>query len=244
MSFSLYFFIYLSSLLIGLSGAMMPGPVLAMTVQETVKYPKKNAWMVGFIVPTGHSILEIGLLFTIWLGASIIFSIPIVLLLIGVIGGSALILFGLIGLKSTNKANEEMKKVFDNIELGKSEPKEYKNKYMKALSEGFEKHPLLRPFLMGFILSATSAGWWAWWASIGMTAISIASMDIQIFQSFTVFIIFYLGHISSDYLWYMFIGGVVWASKRKINFKVFKVILIATNLFMIGMGAFFIISSF
>lgn len=244
MSFSIYFAIFTSSLLIGLSGAMMPGPVLAMTVQETLRQERSNSWLVGVMVPSGHAILEIGLLFALWLGASVIFSIPLVLLLIGIIGGGTLILFGLLGIKSAKKANEEMRKVFDNLETRKEELKEYKNKHMKRLARGFEKHPLLRPFLMGFILSATSAGWWAWWASIGMAAISIASFEINVFSSFSVFITFYLGHVSSDYLWYVFISAIVWASKKKINFTVFKVILIATNLFMIGMGLFFILSSF
>ena len=244
MNVSIYFAIFTSSLLIGLSGAMMPGPVLAMTVQETLRQERSNSWLVGFMVPSGHAILEIGLLFALWLGASVIFSIPFVLVLIGVVGGATLVLFGLLGIKSTNKANEEMRKVFENLEAGKAEPREYKGKYMKKLSEGFEKHPLLRPFLMGFILSATSAGWWAWWASIGMAAISIASFEINVFSSFSVFITFYLGHVSSDYLWYVFISAIVWASKKRINFTVFKAILVATNLFMIGMGLFFILSSF
>ena len=243
MNFADFFFLFGSSFLIGLSGAMMPGPVLSMTIAETLK-AKKRSWLVGVAVPSGHAILEIGLMVALWLGVSQLFQLPLFLFLVGIIGGTSLIVFGIMGLRTIGEADSKMQDILD--DLGKNEDKPHSLADNRNASGGAWKS-LKRPFLMGFSLSATSSGWWAWWASIGMGAITLANQaggDVYIFSNFLLFVVFFLGHISSDYAWYMFIAGFVSMSKRKMNFKIYKVILICTNVFLIGMGIYFIFSSF
>lgn len=55
------FFIGVSSFIIALSGAMMPGPLFAVTVSET---PRRGI-LTGPILVTGHGVLELVLLFLI-----------------------------------------------------------------------------------------------------------------------------------------------------------------------------------
>ncbi|MHA1717711.1 MAG: LysE family transporter [Promethearchaeota archaeon] len=220
---------------------MMPGPVLIMAINETLKFKKSRSWTVGLFVSIGHSILEISLLIPLWFGAANIFGQHILLMFIGVVGGSIMIFFGYLGMKSLQKSRESILNIFQKAKDHEIEVDYEKKGYYKKLSNVFVKYPFLRPTLLGLILSATSAGWWAWWASIGMGSIAIANR--YVFASFQTFIVFYLGHITADFSWYGFITIFFAVTKKRINIKVYNVILIITNLTLIGMGCFFIINA-
>lgn len=54
-------FIGISSFIIALSGAMMPGPLFAVTVSET----PRRGWITGPVLVAGHGVLELSLLLLI-----------------------------------------------------------------------------------------------------------------------------------------------------------------------------------
>ncbi|MCP8321996.1 MAG: LysE family transporter, partial [archaeon] len=56
--------LFFSSLIIGYSGALMPGPVLIVTINEATKRGFKS----GFYVPIGHALLELILVVLLTLG--------------------------------------------------------------------------------------------------------------------------------------------------------------------------------
>nr|MDO8113799.1 LysE family transporter [Candidatus Sigynarchaeota archaeon] len=232
-----FFLVLFGSFLIGLSGAMMPGPVTTMTITETLKNVKRGrGWLVGPAIATGHSVLEISLMLALWFGASFIFNIPVVILVISLIGGAALIFFGTLGLKSIKKSEQEFASMLGSTTTGNTQD---------HTRETAREPSLFRPFVLGFVISATSAGWWAWWASVGLNAISLSStLNLFVFSSFDVFITFYIGHIMTDYTWFSFISGIVSLGKKRINMKAYKVILLLTNLFLLGFGCYFIVSTF
>jgi len=231
-----FFFVFGGSFLIGLSGAMMPGPVTTMTINETIKYMKRGrGWLVGPSIASGHALLEICLMLALWFGASFIFHVHLVIVIIGIVGGVALIFFGLLGLKSTKKSEQEFVKM---LEKTGAEDRPEKTEI------GTKIRPLLRPFVLGFVMSATSAGWWVWWASIGLNAISLSnSLNLYVFSSLDVFATFYLGHILTDYTWFSFIAGIVASGKKRINMKAYTIILLICNIFLVGLGVYFIISA-
>ncbi|MEX2682925.1 MAG: LysE family transporter [Candidatus Sigynarchaeota archaeon] len=230
-----FFIIFGASFLIGLSGAMMPGPVTTMTINETLKYMKRGrGWLVGTCIASGHAILEISLMFALWFGASFFFKIPLVMLVISLVGGSALVFFGLLGLKATRKSADGMATL-----LEKSQ-----DLTMDASGLKYSRfHPLMRPIALGFALSAASPGWWGWWATIGLGATQLSStLSLEVFADFFVFITFYVGHVLTDYVWFTFLSGIVSLGKKRINIKAYTVILVATNLFLLGLGVWFVIS--
>ncbi|HME54955.1 MAG TPA: LysE family transporter [Candidatus Lokiarchaeia archaeon] len=227
-----FFLVLTGSFLIGLSGAMMPGPVTTMTINETIKYMKRgHGWLVGPSIATGHAMLEICLILALWFGASFIFHVHLVIIIIGVVGGAALIVFGILGLKSTRKSEQEFTRILESVIT--------ENEAERA-DIGTKMRPLIKPLALGFILSSTSAGWWAWWASIGLNAINLSS---SLFSSFDVFITFYFGHILSDFSWFTFISGIVASGKKRISMKAYVIILFITNAFLVGLGVYFIISA-
>jgi threonine/homoserine/homoserine lactone efflux protein len=237
MTITEFFIIFGASFLIGLSGAMMPGPVTTMTINETLKYMKRGrGWLVGTSIATGHAILEISLMFALWFGASLFFKIPVVMLAISLVGGIALVSFGMLGLKVTRKSAVEMVALLDTVSDAASNGDG--GKYAKL-------PPLLRPLALGFAMSAASPGWWGWWATIGLGATQLSStLSLDVFADVSVFITFYAGHVLTDYVWFTLMSGIVSLGKKKINIKVYTIILVATNLFLVVFGILFIVQGF
>lgn len=229
------------SFLYGLTGAMMPGPVTTMTINETLKYSRKRpGFLVGIAVASGHAILEMGLMIALWLGASVVFSYPLVLLIIGLAGGISVIIFGLIGMYKVHVTRDELIEKFENIgKAGNTAGNEGK---IIAVDEATPQQKILwRALSMGFIMSATSSGWWGWWASLGLNSITV--LDYYVFGSIAVFLAFYMGHIASDYAWFTFVSGVVSIGRKRLKGSIFALILQLTHVFLIVLGCIFMVIS-
>lgn len=79
--------IFASSFLIALSGALMPGPLLTVTVSES---PRRGA-VTGPLMILGHGILELGLVIALLLGLAPILKQDAVFISISLAGGGILI---------------------------------------------------------------------------------------------------------------------------------------------------------
>ena len=87
-----YFLI--SVLLVSLSGALMPGPVLAVVVKDAPRRP-----IAGIEAAAGHALLELPLVAAIALGFASVFKGPIAHVAIGAVGGAALVWMGIASLR-------------------------------------------------------------------------------------------------------------------------------------------------
>jgi len=85
------FGVFLSAVITGFSGAMMPGPMLGVTIDGSLKKGAKA----GPIVVLGHGALEFMLVMAMALGLKDFFASSKVAGLIGVIGGAFLMWMGL-----------------------------------------------------------------------------------------------------------------------------------------------------
>jgi threonine/homoserine/homoserine lactone efflux protein len=75
------------SFILGLSGAMMPGPVLAVTITETLK----RGFMAAIFIVCGHSLLELVTVILLSLGVGTVLNNTIAAGIIGIIGGGVLL---------------------------------------------------------------------------------------------------------------------------------------------------------
>jgi len=75
------------SFILGLSGAMMPGPVLAVTITETLK----RGFMAAVFIVLGHSFLELITVVLLALGVGVLLNNNIIAGIIGVVGGGILL---------------------------------------------------------------------------------------------------------------------------------------------------------
>jgi len=131
--------IFVGAFVVGLSGAMAPGPVLTVTISETLK----RGFKAGPLIVLGHAFLEIGLLLLIAAGLGPFFQHPVVTTVFLSAGGAVLLWMG--GqMVITNKKTTE-----------------------NALNAKGTESPY-GPVLAGIVLSLTNPFWIIWWVTVGM----------------------------------------------------------------------------
>lgn len=128
--------------LIGLTGALAPGPTLVATINATLA----GNWTAGLKVSLGHIIIETGIFFLIILGLAGL-ATPYTTA-IAVIGGIALIIFGVMTISGSRSA---------------------------SLSAAPELSAV-SPYMAGFLTSAANPYFWIWWLSVG-SALLISSLE-------------------------------------------------------------------
>ena len=129
---------------IGLTGAMAPGPLLTLTIGESAK----RGGVAGPLVVLGHAMLEFALLMLIVFGAANFLNSKLLFSLIALGGGVVLIYMGcstIWGLK--------------NYQLSVGGPRDGKG---------------LHPVLAGVIISLSNPYWFIWWITIGMGYVMFA----------------------------------------------------------------------
>lgn len=141
------FSIFCQAFVIGLSGAMMPGPFLTTTVGET----SRRGFIAGPMLIIGHSILELALLIGLVLGLTPLFENELVVLIISLAGGTILLWMAADMFKSLPKLTLSL----DIKETG--------------------KHHLL--IWTGILVSLSNPYWSIWWATIGLNLILDSSQS-------------------------------------------------------------------
>ncbi len=126
--------------MVGFSGAMMPGPLLAVGIAET----PRHGWQTGPIISIGHAIAEIFVVVVLSLGLAALAQSPIVAAVIGIVGGVALILMGI------SMAYDILKKNI-NYEIVETD----KQSSHKLAGKGITA-TLSNPY------------WFVWWATTGL----------------------------------------------------------------------------
>lgn len=200
-----------TAFVIGLSGAMMPGPVLVATINRSARIGFKA----GPLIVLGHAIIEAALITAIVLGFGAALERQSVVNPILVFGGGMLIFMGA--------------QIINEIRLGKvvlpSGPGE--------VDEG-EKESVLRTVLDGIITSASNPYWMVWWATIGLALISKAS-DLGQLGIPT----FYSGHILSDLAWYSIVSAGIAVGTKHMSDLIYRLVLGGCSIFLIGLGLLF-----
>lgn len=78
--------LFVTAFVVGLSGAMMPGPLLAVTINESVR---RGPWA-GPLIVVGHAILEVALVAAVALGLASVFKNDRVIAVISLAGGAVM----------------------------------------------------------------------------------------------------------------------------------------------------------
>lgn len=86
---------FLQSLLIGYSGAIMPGPLLTYNINQSMRVGIRS----GLLLIAGHAILELLTIIILFLGLGTFLSTNTAQLLIGSAGGTVLVVLGILMIK-------------------------------------------------------------------------------------------------------------------------------------------------
>lgn len=131
--------IFLKSLLIGYSGAVMPGSLLTYTIDKSLKNGPKS----GLLISIGHVLLELILVFLALFGLGKYLGSKTAQMIIGIAGGFVLILFSIQMLRDV-----------------------YRQKIKLDLDEGSSRQGNL--ILGGAVISASNPYFTFWWAVVGL----------------------------------------------------------------------------
>lgn len=132
--------LFFQSFLVGFSGAMMPGPLLAVDIAET----PRHGWKAGPILSTGHAVAEIAVVVVLSFGLAALAQSDIVASVIGVVGGIALILMG------SSMGYETLK-----------------NRLSYEV-DGASKSGSHRLAAKGITATLSNPYWFVWWATTGL----------------------------------------------------------------------------
>lgn len=187
--------IFFSSFLIAFSGAIMPGPLLTVTVSES----SKRGFKVGPLIILGHGLLELSLVIAIIYGLAPFFRQPSVFIIIA-IAGSAILLWMAYGMfRSLPQLTLDFK-----------------------LEDSGKRNGLAQSNYIwsGLFLSLINPYWIIWWVSIGIGYI-LHSLEVGIWGV----IFFFTGHILADLLWYSFISFSVSKGSSFLNDRMYKLLI-------------------
>lgn len=172
--------LFSTSFLVGFSGASAPGPLMTLVLAQS----SIGGWRKSLEIISGHAILEGILIALLLLGFQTFLKNPIFLRTFSFIGSLFLIYSGITLLLSITKNKIFSSSITDN-----------------PSKKVYSFNPSL--ILAGALTSLANPYWLLWWLTVGVSFITQAKDYLAI-----GILTFYIGHILSDYVWYLFIGFV------------------------------------
>ncbi len=140
MNIDVLFPIFATSWIVGLSGAVSPGPLLAYDIKESLRI---GPWA-GPAISLGHSILELGGVALLYFGAATILDSDVAQICISIIGGAVLIFMAATFIRNSSKHSE----------INTIPNKSY-----------FDK---MGPVIGGVIVTVSNPYWSVWWVTVGL----------------------------------------------------------------------------
>lgn len=216
--------IFTTAFIVGFSGAMMPGPLLTVTIGESAR----RGFLAGPLIVLGHAILELALILALAGGLTVLLTTARVSHIIAVLGGAFLLYMGAgmvrdaaagrVSLKMTGQDGTQS----ENGEgsTGSVEPAVQKR---------------MHPVLAGILVSVSNPYWTLWWATVGLGYITLS------LQRGTLGLTsFFTGHILADLVWYSLISAAVAGGRKFLSDRIYSGIIVACGIFLIGLGGYFL----
>lgn len=189
---------------IGLTGALAPGPTLVATIQASLT----GDWKTGLKVSLGHIVVETVIFLLIVLGLAAVAQPYTVL--IAVIGGAALIIFGILTLRGCRDATLA---VVTQADAGKA----------------------ANPYMAGFLTSAANPYFWIWWLSVGSTMV-IAGLEGGLILAGA----FMIGHWAADTGWYTLVSTGISRGKTILSDRTYRGVMAVCGVFLILFGLYYL----
>jgi threonine/homoserine/homoserine lactone efflux protein len=207
--------ILVTSFLLALSGALMPGPLLTVTINESLV---RGAWT-GPLLIIGHAILELIIIVVILWGFGTVIHNGLFLSIIAFAGSAVLLWMGYSMIRRVrsmtlaNAAGSEERGTFSTV----------------------FRHPIFT----GIVVSLSNPYWTIWWLTIGLAYIFIAAK-----LGVAGVVVFFIGHLLADFLWYSVVSASVSLGKRFLTDGVYRGVVALCGVFLLGFSIYFFKSGF
>lgn len=139
--------LFFTSFVVGLSGALMPGPLLVATIKGTYLH----GVLAGPLVTFGHGLIELAAVLALAFGLGRFVSNDLVMATVGSAGGAVLIFIGWGMLRDAIRGR---------VTLAKAEREEVPGRF--------------GPIVNGLVASAVNPYWIIWWLTIGASYVLIS----------------------------------------------------------------------
>jgi len=192
------------------SGALAPGPLFAANLLQGTKGGVKSGFMMSF----GHTLVELPLVILMALGISSVMNLPGFAFAVGLIGGSALIAFGLLQIRGAIQQSWTLEPVRE---------------------VGLQKKALI----LGVILTALNPYFILWWLTVGL---GLVVQAVELGALLGV-IIMYFAHVWMDYAWLMGTAYLSARGTMLLGGRGYKLLLLGLAAFLIYFGVGFIARS-
>jgi threonine/homoserine/homoserine lactone efflux protein len=190
------------------SGALMPGPLFAACLLQGTKGGAKS----GFIMSVGHTFVELPLVLLLSVGISSLLNLSGFLMLVGLIGGSALVIFGILQLRYVTRGNLITQPIDENKGRRSS-------------------------LVLGVGLTGLNPYFIVWWLTFGLglvvQAVELGALLGVLFM--------YVSHVWMDYAWLTSTAYLSARGKTILKAKGYRLLLMALALFLMYFGVGFIL---
>lgn len=204
-------FIFIASVVaITASGALAPGPLLFADITQGTRTGAKG----GFAFSVGHTIFELSLVIILTVTLQTVSSQPLIQMAVGVIGGAALIVFGLTQITKASTS--------------------------KTKFGGNKENPSSNPLLLGTIFTGLNPYFIIWWLTVGMTLI-VTALNLA---SFAGVLIMYVSHVWMDYVWLISWAYFARKGTALIGREGYRILMVIFGGILVAFGLFFVASAF
>jgi len=210
--------IFATSFLVGLTGALSPGPLTTLAIREGVR---RGFWA-GPALAAGHGALELALVVALALGLDRLLDDDAVTATIAFAGGGFLLLLGAQIIRTAPRQELALGERAgpSDREAGRGWP---------STAAGLA--------LSGVAVSAANPFWLLWWATVGAAYIA-TSLE----EGVAGVGAFYGAHVLSDLAWLSVIAFALATGRRVMSRAAYRVILAGCGVFLLALGGWFLAS--
>jgi len=192
------------------SGALAPGPLFF----TNITYGTKSGAKGGLAFSVGHTIIELSLVIFLALTLQIVINEPSIKLVVGVAGGTALLVFGVLQIRGALTSKSAV---------------------------GSEKQPALKnPLLLGTFFTGLNPYFIIWWLTIGLTLI-VTALELA---SFVGVFIMYVSHVWMDYAWLIGTAYLAKKGTSLAGRKGYRILMVIFGAILVCFGLYYLISPF
>jgi len=192
------------------SGALAPGPLFFTNITHGTKSGAKG----GLAFSVGHTIIELSLVMFLALTLQLVINEPLIKLVVGVAGGIALLVFGVLQIRGAVASKSSVVS---------------------------EKQPMLKnPLLLGTVFTGLNPYFIIWWLTIGLTLI-ITALELA---SFLGVFVMYVSHVWMDYAWLIGTAYLAKKGTNLAGRKGYRILMAIFGAILVYFGIFYLISPF
>ncbi len=202
--------------MVALSGALMPGPLLTVTIAQTAR----KGFVASVLLVSGHVLLELLAVIFLFSGLGHILRLKPITGGVAIIGGIMLLFMGWSMIHDARRGALDLPST-------------------KSLDkEPNVKGSLLSSVFTGMAVSITNPYWVIWWATIGLAGVTFfGGLRQNVLWALGAF---YVGHSMGDIIWYLAVGAAVASGRRLISTRIYRAIVEICAIFLAFLGGSFI----